>query len=69
METETLQSDDKKNQKYTSEFAKTGDYPDILHEQLEILQLFVSDVYGHKGGRVPPHRLQAVLVKTGEARS
>ena len=36
-----------KNQKYIEEFAETGYDPDISDEQLEILQTFVCDVYGH----------------------
>ena len=40
------------NQKYIKQFAQIGDDPDISDEKLEILQIFICDVYGHKGNRV-----------------
>ena len=38
-----------KNQSYIEEFAAFGDVPTVSDEQLEWVQAFVCDVYGHKG--------------------
>ena len=40
-----------KNKKYINEFSEIRDGPDI-DKQLEILQIFIYDVYGHKGDRI-----------------
>ena len=38
-----------KNQSYMEEFAAFGDVSAVSDEQLEWVQVFVCDVYGHKG--------------------
>ena len=43
-----------KSQKYITKFFDIEDDPYILDEQLEILQIFICDVYGHKGDRIKP---------------
>ena len=37
-----------KNQSYLEEFAAFGDVPTVSDEQLEWVQAFVCDLYGHK---------------------
>lgn len=38
-----------KNQKYVEEFAVIGNNPHTSDAQLEILEKFICDIYGHKG--------------------
>ena len=46
-----------KSQKYINKFFEIKDDPYILDEQLEILQIFICDVYGHKGDRIKPTQI------------
>ena len=40
-----------KNQKYINKFSEIRDDPEISNNQLEILQIFIYDVFGHKGDK------------------
>ena len=46
-----------KSQKYINKFSEIRDDPDISDEQLEILQIHIWNVYGHKRDRIKPTQI------------
>ena len=60
-----------KDENYLGEFAEIGDEPVVSDHQIDILQSFVCDVYGHKGENINLLRYKLYSSRQGklEARS